>query len=142
MITEVNFTVTRSGLEGQLLGVTIKHEQPELEAKKSKLLAEEENYKVELATLEKNLLETLAESEGNLLENTELIDQLTKTKTTAADVNERMAESARASETVDEQREVFRPFARDGSKMFFAIQALQSKSHVSIFLEFIFGSFS
>ena len=107
LITEVNFTVTRSGLEGQLLGVTIKHEQPELEAKKSKLLAEEENYKVELATLEKNLLETLAESEGNLLENTELIDQLTKTKTTAADVNERMAESARASETVDEQREVF-----------------------------------
>ena len=75
-------------------------------------------------------METLAESEGNLLENTELIDQLTKTKTTAADVNERMAESARASETVDEQREVFRPFARDGSKMFFAIQALQSCNHM------------
>ena len=130
LITEVNFTVTRSGLEGQLLGVTIEHEQPELEAKKSKLLAEEESYKVELASLEKNLLETLAESEGNLLENTELIDQLTKTKVTAADVKERMAESARASETVDEQREVFRPFARDGSKMFFAIRTLQSCNHM------------
>ena len=39
LISEVNFTVTRSGLESQLLGVTIKHEQPELEKQKSALLA-------------------------------------------------------------------------------------------------------
>ena len=68
LITEINFTVTRSGLEGQLLGVTIQAEQPELEEKKSKLLAEEEQYKVKLAELEKGLLNNLAESEGNLLD--------------------------------------------------------------------------
>ena len=78
-----------------------------------------------------------------MLENTELIDQLTKTKTTAADVKERMAESARASEIVDEQREVFRTFAKDGSKMFFAIQALQSCNHMYQFsLNSFFRSFS
>ena len=38
LICEVNFTVTRSGLEGQLLGITIQHEQPELESKKSEML--------------------------------------------------------------------------------------------------------
>ena len=40
LVTTVNFTVTRSGLEGQLLSATIQHERPELEAKKSELLAE------------------------------------------------------------------------------------------------------
>ena len=35
VISEVNFTVTRSGLEGQLLGLVIQHEQPEIESQKS-----------------------------------------------------------------------------------------------------------
>ena len=38
VITEVNFTTTRAGLEGQLLGVAIKHEKPELEERQSQLL--------------------------------------------------------------------------------------------------------
>jgi dynein heavy chain 2, cytosolic len=46
LLCEVNFTVTRSGLEGQLLGVTIQHEQPELERAKSEMLAKEEAFKV------------------------------------------------------------------------------------------------
>ncbi len=36
----------RSGLEGQLLGVTIQHEQPELEKAKSEMLQQEEGFKV------------------------------------------------------------------------------------------------
>lgn len=36
----------RSGLEGQLLGVTIQHEQPELEKAKSEMLRQEEGFKV------------------------------------------------------------------------------------------------
>jgi dynein heavy chain 2 len=130
MIDEINFTVTRSGLEGQLLGVTIENEQPDLEQRKSKLLAEEEQYKVQLADLERDLLQELADSEGNLLENVKLIESLTRTKTVAADVNARIIESTKASEVVDEQREVFRPFAKNGSVMFFAIQALQASNHM------------
>ena len=130
LIDEINFTVTRSGLEGQLLGVTIENEQPDLEEKKSKLLAEEEQFKVQLADLEKDLLKELADSEGNLLENIKLIESLTRTKTVAADVNKRIEESSRASLIVDDQRELFRPFARCGSTIFFAIQALQASNHM------------
>eukprot|EP00955_Chlamydomonas_euryale_P036485 350448-Chlamydomonas_euryale.AAC.4 len=46
LIAATNFTVTRSGLEGQLLGLTIQHEQPELEHQKSELLKTEEALKV------------------------------------------------------------------------------------------------
>eukprot|EP00959_Pyramimonas_sp_CCMP1952_P153939 3220671-Pyramimonas_sp.AAC.1 len=45
LVGVTNFTVTHSGLQSQLLGVTIQHEQPELEKQKSSLLAQEEELK-------------------------------------------------------------------------------------------------
>ena len=42
----VNFTVTKSGLEGQLLSNTINFEQPELEKRKTQILEEEEGLKI------------------------------------------------------------------------------------------------
>ena len=67
LINIVNFTVTKSGLENKLLSIVIDHEQPELEQKKSALVQQEENLKIQLADFEKQLLEKLAESKGNIL---------------------------------------------------------------------------
>ncbi|KAF5921105.1 hypothetical protein HPG69_018505 [Diceros bicornis minor] len=50
IVTEVNFTTTRSGLRGQ-------HEKPDLEEQKTKLLQQEEDKKIQLAKLEESLLE-------------------------------------------------------------------------------------
>lgn len=80
LVTDINFTVTKSGLEGQLLSITINFEQPELEARKTKLLEEEEKLKLQLADYEKQLLTELANSSGNILENKTLIDSLNQTK--------------------------------------------------------------
>jgi dynein heavy chain 2 len=80
LVTNVNFTVTKSGLEGQLLSITINFEQPELESRKTQLLEEEERLQIQLAGYEKRLLEELANSEGNILENKTLIDSLNQTK--------------------------------------------------------------
>jgi len=41
----------------QLLALTIQHEKPELEQRKTELLREEENLKIKLAKLEDSLLE-------------------------------------------------------------------------------------
>lgn len=79
-MTDINFTVTKSGLEGQLLSITINFEQPDLEARKTKLLEEEEKLKLQLADYEKQLLTELANSSGNILENKTLIDSLNQTK--------------------------------------------------------------
>jgi dynein heavy chain 2 len=84
MVMEVNFAVTRSGLEGQLLGVTLQFEQPELEKQKSEQLKREEEFKVQLAGLEAELIAALASSTGNILDNAALIESLTKTKVRGA----------------------------------------------------------
>ena len=126
LVTEVNFTITKSGLEGQLLGVVLHAEQPELEKQKSEMLAQEEAYKVELAGLEKNLLEALSTAEGDLLQNVALIDTLTNTKEAASKIAIALEESGRASEELDRQREVYRGFAKDGSRLFFLVSQLQA----------------
>lgn len=46
-------------------------------------------WQVRLAELEKGLLEALATAEGDLLEDTSLIDRLSETKATAAEIQVR-----------------------------------------------------
>ncbi|TYZ58493.1 hypothetical protein PybrP1_004198 [[Pythium] brassicae (nom. inval.)] len=130
IVNVVNFTVTKSGLEGQLLGVTIQHEQPELEQEKSELLHQEESCKMQLAALEKELVEALATSEGDILENTILIESLTKTKSTSAEIERALEKSATKSEELDEKRETYRPFAREGAKLFFLVKQLSAVNHM------------
>jgi hypothetical protein len=67
-------------------GITLNHEEPELERKKSELLREEETCKVQLADLEQQLLRSLASSTGDLLENKGLTDSLEKTKIQANNI--------------------------------------------------------
>ncbi|KAE9115561.1 Cytoplasmic dynein 2 heavy chain 1 [Phytophthora fragariae] len=130
IVNVVNFTVTRSGLEGQLLGVTIQHEQPELEQEKSELLRQEEECKVQLAALEKQLVEALATSEGDILENTILVESLTKTKATSAEIENALERSAKKSEELDEKRDTYCPFAHEGAKMFFLVKQLSAVNHM------------
>lgn len=117
-------------MEGQLLGVTIEHEQPELEQQKSDLLRKEEEFKVQLAGLEKKLLEALATSEGDILENTVLIESLTKTKSTSANIEQALEKSATKSAELDEEREKYASFASDGSKLYFLVKQLHTINHM------------
>ena len=68
------------------------------------------------------MIAALASSTGNILENVSLIESLTKTKVKSAEIEKALAASARASEELDRQRDVYRPFALAGSKLFFLIQ--------------------
>ena len=126
IVSVVNFTVTRNGLEGQLLGVTIRNEKPQLEEEKSKMLKQEEDFKLQLADLENSLLKALSESEGNLLENTSLIESLTKTKSASLEISKALQASAEASLELDKQRKQYQPYAHQGSKIYFLIQDLSN----------------
>nr|BCL66104.1 cytoplasmic dynein 1b heavy chain [Volvox africanus] len=133
LLAVTNFTVTRSGLEGQLLGLTLQKERPELEEQKSTLLRQEDECKVALADLERNLLQTLATSTGNILENKDLLDKLNETKTRSATVEKALTESKSLQSSLDQQREVYRPIASRGSVMYFLLADLQALNQMYTF---------
>ncbi|KAK9815706.1 hypothetical protein WJX72_008353 [[Myrmecia] bisecta] len=130
LITVTNFTVTRSGLEGQLLGLTIQSERPELEAQRSELLHTEERLKVQLAALEKQLLHALATSQGNLLDNKALLDSLNETKAKSMTIASSLEGSRALQATLDEQREAYRSLAARGAALFFLMRDLRALSHM------------
>ncbi|KAI8824969.1 dynein heavy chain and region D6 of dynein motor-domain-containing protein [Fimicolochytrium jonesii] len=123
-IQDINFTVTRAGLAGQLLGVTLKHEKPELEIEKMKLLKNEEELKIQLARLEESLLSELANSQGNILENKTLIDSLNETQQKSSVIANGLQESRRLQEALDRERDKFAPLSSFGSLLFFAMADL------------------
>uniref|UniRef100_A0A8K9V8W4 Dynein heavy chain ATP-binding dynein motor region domain-containing protein n=1 Tax=Oncorhynchus mykiss TaxID=8022 RepID=A0A8K9V8W4_ONCMY len=138
VITEVNFTTTRAGLRGQLLALTIQQEKPELETQKTRLLQQEEDKKIQLATLEESLLETLATAQGNILENKELIDSLNQTKSSSALIQDSLRESHRLQASLDQERDAYLPLAESASKMYFVITDL---SRINNMYRFSLASF-
>ncbi|KAI3384587.1 hypothetical protein SNEBB_000072 [Seison nebaliae] len=129
--TQVNFTTTRAGLTGQLLGTIIQHEKPELEKQKTDLLQKEEKMKLEIAKLEDSLLEELANSTGNILENKPLLESLDKTKTSAEKIMKALNESEKLSKSIEKEREVYRPLAEYGSQLYFVVNGLYKVNAIS-----------
>ncbi len=123
-------TITRSGLEGQLLGVTLQHEKPELETKKKQLLLQEEEQKMQLAELERLLLTELASSEGNILQNKQLLTSLNETKSKSIVIAQSLAESFEIQKSLDQERDVYRPIANSGSNLYFLMSDLQKVNHM------------
>jgi dynein heavy chain 2 len=76
LVNPVIFSMTRRGLEHQLLSLALKSEMPKLEIKMNELVQREEDLQIEIFKIEDELLSTLAKSSGDLLENKELITSL------------------------------------------------------------------
>lgn len=113
--TLINFTVTRDGLEDQLLAEVVNLERPDLEHLKvresgcvlgcclkaprecvytftcvlrvqSELTKQQNTFKIELKLLEDELLTRLSAAESNFLGDNMLVEKLESTKHTAAEI--------------------------------------------------------
>ena len=120
----VNFSITRSGLESLLLGLTIDIENPELEEKKNKLLEEEDTMKMNLANVEKVLLEELINLEGNLLENKNLIESLNETKIKSNEITESLESSLELQKEINKKRDVYKPLSKLATDIYIILQDL------------------
>jgi dynein heavy chain len=90
--TIINFIVTESGLEEQLLALVENIEKNELEMMKQELVKKQNEFSVTLDRLESNLLESLAAADpATILDNRELIENLDKTKKTTTEIQEQSA---------------------------------------------------
>uniref|UniRef100_A0A7N6A473 Dynein heavy chain 9, axonemal n=1 Tax=Anabas testudineus TaxID=64144 RepID=A0A7N6A473_ANATE len=122
--TLINFTVTRDGLEDQLLAAVVSMERPDLEELKSDLTKQQNGFKITLKTLEDNLLSRLSSASGNFLGDTELVENLETTKRTAAEIEEKVKEAKVTEAKINEAREHYRPAAARASLLYFIMNDL------------------
>ncbi|XP_051731342.1 dynein axonemal heavy chain 9-like isoform X1 [Ctenopharyngodon idella] len=122
--TLVNFTVTRDGLEDQLLASVVSMERPDLEELKSNLTKQQNGFKITLKTLEDNLLSRLSSASGNFLGDIELVENLEITKRTAAEIEDKVKEAKVTEAEINDAREHYRPAAARASLLYFIMNDL------------------
>jgi dynein heavy chain len=123
-VTIINFTVTLTGLEDQLLVDVISNERPDLEQKNAELVLSIADYKKGLKELEDKILFMLANSKGNILDDQELIDTLAASKVTSEETNIAMADAEKTQNEIKGIREKYRCVATRGSVIYFVIASL------------------
>ncbi|KAG8432457.1 hypothetical protein GDO86_016919 [Hymenochirus boettgeri] len=123
--TLINFTVTRDGLEDQLLADVVNLERPDLEHFKSELTKQQNYFKIELKMLEDELLTRLSAAESHFLGDTFLVEKLETTKHTAAEIEMKVLEAKVNEVKINEAREHYRPVAARASLLYFIINDLK-----------------
>merc|ERR1711871_1601717 len=106
--TLVNFTVTETGLEDQLLARVVRKERPDLEEQKAALISQQNEFKIKLKEIEDSLLYQLATAEGDLTENIELIENLEESKLVSTDIAEKAEIASTTEIEINEAREGYR----------------------------------
>jgi dynein heavy chain len=129
-VTVINFTVTVSGLEDQLLVDVVKSERPDLEAKRDELVVSIANDKRGLADVEGKILRMLAASSGNILDDHELIAALSESRQASAAIEIRLHEAEITSSEISSTRELYRTVAARGSMLYFVCASLAEVDHM------------
>ncbi|XP_030371689.1 dynein beta chain, ciliary [Scaptodrosophila lebanonensis] len=122
--TLINFTVTRDGLEDQLLAEVVKVERPDLETMRSRLTQQQNHFKITLKFLEDDLLARLSSAGDNVLEDVTLVMNLEKTKKTADEIEVKVAEAKITAVQIDSAREAYRPASERASIIYFILNDL------------------
>ncbi|KAM9542404.1 LOW QUALITY PROTEIN: dynein axonemal heavy chain 1-like [Guaruba guarouba] len=84
--TVINFTLSPSGLEDQLLGEVVAAERPVLEEARNQLIVSNAEMRQELKEIEDQILSWLSTSEGNPIDDLELIKVLEASKVKAGEI--------------------------------------------------------
>ncbi|KAF5272727.1 hypothetical protein FQA39_LY07754 [Lamprigera yunnana] len=123
-VTIVNFTVTPSGLEDQLLADVVRLERPDFERQRSELIVRINNDKAQLKAVEDRILKLLFTSQGNILDDEELIETLNESKETSAIIAARLVETETMENKISVAREKYRSVATRGSVLYFVVAQL------------------
>ncbi|CAD7704939.1 unnamed protein product [Ostreobium quekettii] len=136
--TLINFTVTQTGLEDQLLALVVNKERPELEETKSQLIIQNNEFTIKLKQLEDDLLYKLSAAEGDLTEDVALIESLEESKRVAEEITLKVSEAKQTEIQINENRNKYRHVAARGAMLFFLLNSL-NKIHA--FYQFSLNAF-
>lgn len=107
-----------------MLAIIVILENPEIEKRKSDIVKQNAADNKKLKELEDEILKNLSESEGDILMDETLINKLTESKQTSAEIAIRMEESVQAEVEIDKARESYRLAAFRASLLYFCIMNL------------------
>jgi dynein heavy chain len=122
--TLINFTVTETGLEDQLLDLVVLKERPDLAAQSIELIAQQNQFKITLSELEADLLQRLANSTGDILDDIELVENLEKSKMLSVEISEKVEIAKETQIAIYDASEAYRPAANRGALVFFLMNEL------------------
>ncbi|XP_076618005.1 dynein axonemal heavy chain 7 isoform X2 [Colletes latitarsis] len=123
-VTLLNFMITPSGLEDQLLGIVVAKERPDLESEKNALIVQGAANKKLLQETEDKILEILSIAEGNILEDEEAIDVLTSSKNLSDDIETKQAAAEQTEASIDAARLQYTSIAVYSTVLFFTTAIL------------------
>ena len=139
-VTIINFSVTKQGLEDQILRYendlfspklkfylfsdVVRLERPDLDEEMSRLIVTMNNDRNQLKAIEDKILKMLFESEGNILDNEELVNSLNDSKVTSTAIKRRLEETIKTEANISAAREKYRSAATRGSLLYFVVADL------------------
>ena len=123
-VTLINFTVTMTGLEDQLLVDVVKNERPDLEQRRDALVVSIAADQKQLRDLEEQILSMLAAASGNILDDEALIETMALSQKTSVKIGTRLKESEITTFEINSIREQYRIVATRGSVIYFVVAAL------------------
>uniref|UniRef100_H0V0D2 Dynein axonemal heavy chain 1 n=1 Tax=Cavia porcellus TaxID=10141 RepID=H0V0D2_CAVPO len=123
-LTLINFTLSPSGLEDQLLGQVVAEERPDLEEAKNQLIISNAKMRQELKDIEDQILYRLSSSEGNPVDDMELIKVLEASKMKAAEIQAKVKIAEQTEKDIDLTRMEYIPVAVRTQILFFCVSDL------------------
>jgi len=134
----INYTVTPTGLEDQLLSVVVSNERNDLQEQREGLIQTISQGRIRLVENENNILKELTDNEGPILENAKLIAILKDAKNQSVDIEIQLQESTQTREQIEQLTNLYRPAAKRGAILFFSISGL---SQISSMYEFALSAY-
>ncbi|ESO89348.1 hypothetical protein LOTGIDRAFT_210379 [Lottia gigantea] len=120
-VTIVNFTLSPSGLEDQLLGTVVAEERPDLEEAKNQLIISNAKMKQELKEIEDRILQRLSSSEGSPVDDVDLIQTLAASKVKSQEIQAKVIAAEKTEKDIDQTRSQYIPVAVNTQILFFCV---------------------
>nr|XP_012140860.1 PREDICTED: dynein heavy chain 1, axonemal [Megachile rotundata] len=121
----VNFALTTTGLEDQVLSLVVIQERPDLEQSRNALIVSNAEMRRELKDIEDRILYRLSVSEGSAVDDIDLILTLEASKIKSEEIKLKMKEAEITQADIEVTRSMYIPVAVRGQILFFCLSDLQ-----------------
>lgn len=126
----INFVITQSGLEDQLIGFVTSKEKPELETIKNELITQSAENRHQAKQIEDKILHVLSTAHGDLLEDETAVQILSKSKELANELEQKQQKAYETELEIDKTRNNYKKVALHSSVLFFTISELAKIDHM------------